>query len=748
MKQATKNFSFNLLSRWARRSIAALVVVAGVIVAVPEVASATAISLSDSVSDTSVVGTTVVFRLTIAQNSSGSIAVTADISGTTTLCTVEVVTSTTNYTCSYKFLTVGSYSITATFTPSDSSPAVDPGTISPFLVTKASPVAILSNAVSNHAPLNQPVTFTATVTGVSGVDMSGNVTFYVSNALYGSCESVALTAGSGASSYIATATCIVTFTSSLGSPYHVQVSYSPSSNTNYNATLSSPLSFTIGSGAPSVIVSDSVGTSGTIGQSVRFTASVSGSSTTPTGTVTFYQSGYAVPTCLVVTLSSGIASCTITFSSFSGSPYLIQAGYSGDITYPSVAYSSSSGVSFDVNSSGATVKVTNAVSNVAALNVATVFTATVSGITGVTPTGTVTFYESGALIPACSTVTLHLGSATCTLTFSSLTSTPYIIQASYSGDANYNSLAYASSTGSSVTVGNALATVTVTDATSHVGSTGSASTFTATVTGNGGTPTGKVSFLLSGEAIAGCTNLTLVAGAAACSTVISSTEGNPYIIQASYSGDAIYNATAASSSVHDVFNVRSAPSLKVTDNVNKTGVVNVPFVISATVSGGSSPVGGKITIYQSGVAVPSCTALPVVSSEVFCQVTVGTVAATPLSYQASFTGDTVNASVAMAASTADLVKVAALPPVATVSFARYSRVLTPAAKKTLQILANRLQDGAILKVYGYAPGNGTLARQRINAVKAYLSNWVTVQTSLSINTETTSNTVRVVTLVD
>jgi hypothetical protein len=68
----------------------------------------------------------------------------------------------------------------------------------------------------------------------------------------------------------------------------------------------------------------------TIGQSVTFTATVSGSSGTPTGTAMFYAGGTLLG-CSPVTLSAGSAACTTSALSFGSNS--IQAVYSGSTTY-------------------------------------------------------------------------------------------------------------------------------------------------------------------------------------------------------------------------------------------------------------------------------------------------------------------------------------------------------------------------------------------------------------------------------
>ena len=69
---------------------------------------------------------------------------------------------------------------------------------------------------------------------------------------------------------------------------------------------------------------------------------------------------------------------------------------------------------------------------------------------------------------------------------------------------------------------------------------GQSVTFTATVSGGAGTPTGTVSFLDGGGAIAGCTSVTLTSGSAACTA--GSLSAGSHTITASYSGNTAYSA--------------------------------------------------------------------------------------------------------------------------------------------------------------------------------------------------------------
>ena len=73
---------------------------------------------------------------------------------------------------------------------------------------------------------------------------------------------------------------------------------------------------------------------------------------------------------------------------------------------------------------------------------------------------------------------------------------------------------------------------------------GGSVTFTATVAGNSGTPTGTVVFQDGGIAIAGCGAVTLAGGAALCTS--SSLAKGAHTITALYLGSTTYNASTSS----------------------------------------------------------------------------------------------------------------------------------------------------------------------------------------------------------
>ncbi len=212
-----------------------------------------------------------------------------------------------------------------------------------------------------------------------------------------------------------------------------------------------------------------------VNQSVTFTAVVSGSGATPTGSVTFEEGTTSLGT---GTLSAGKASLTTAFSS-AGS-FSIVANYSGDGNYNAASsapltqvvdlYTTTTALSSSLNPSTYGQSVT--------------FTATVSSA-GTTPTGTVTFKNG----------TKSLGSATLSsgvakLVTSTLAAGTSSITATYGGDT-----AHAGSTSPTLKQVVKKATSKTTVASSlNPSKVGQKVTFTATVTSTTTTPTGTVTF--------------------------------------------------------------------------------------------------------------------------------------------------------------------------------------------------------------------------------------------------------------
>jgi hypothetical protein len=183
----------------------------------------------------------------------------------------------------------------------------------------------------------------------------------------------------------------------------------------------SQCSAAIAAGATSTALASSLNPS-TVGQSVTFTATVTGAS--PTGTVQFKDGAANLGS--AVALSGNVA--TLTTSALAQGSHAITAVYGGDANN---ATSTSPVVNQIVNSAGAGATTTALTSsqNPSTLGQAVTFTATVSGAT---PTGTVQFFDGASSLGTAAVG----GGSVATLTTSALAQGTHTITATYGGDVN------------------------------------------------------------------------------------------------------------------------------------------------------------------------------------------------------------------------------------------------------------------------------------------------------------------------
>jgi uncharacterized repeat protein (TIGR03803 family) len=231
------------------------------------------------------------------------------------------------------------------------------------------------------------------------------------------------------------------------------------------------------------------------GQSVTFTTTVasSGSDTVPTGTVTFYANSTKIGT---VTLVDGTATLVWTSEgSLAPGTYNITADYSGDSTH---AASTSKAASFTVRGPITTATSVSAPATVVKpANVTFNVTISEPGDTYTNdpaPTGTVKFTVGTGTLAVVNVV-----NGTATLTVSSAYPNPgtYPIVATYSGDMDHTS----SSKTFDIKVESSSDLVSATAITTPSSvPQGSTSTFTVTVTGNSGAPTGTANIVVAASA--------------------------------------------------------------------------------------------------------------------------------------------------------------------------------------------------------------------------------------------------------
>ena len=322
------------------------------------------------------------------------------------------------------------------------------------------------------------------------------------------------------------------------------------------------------------------------GQDVTFTATVTSTGGTPTGTVTFKD---GVTTLGTGTLSSGKA--TFKTSTLAVGTHSITAVYGGSTSF---AGSTSPLLTQTVKQASSSTSLASSL-NPSTFGAAVTFTATVTS-TGGTPTGTVTFKDGTTTV---GTGTLTSGKAT--FSTSALAVGPHSITAVYGGSIDYNTSTSAVLT---ETVNKAASSTTVIS--SHNPSVFDQSvTFTATVAAvapGSGTPTGTVTFK-SGATVLGTGTLT--SGKATFST--SALAVGPHSITAVYGGSIDYN-TSTSAVLTETVN-KAASSTKLTSSLNPSTLgKSVTFTITVvTVAPGSGTPTGTVTLKNGATTVGTAT---------------------------------------------------------------------------------------------------------------------------------------------
>ncbi len=175
-------------------------------------------------------------------------------------------------------------------------------------------------------------------------------------------------------------------------------------------------------------------------QGVALLATVRGSGGTPSGTVQFMAGGSPIPGCTSVPISpSGtLAICQTSFAA-SQSPVQIAAAFTPD-SASTVAGSSTSGTL--AIGAASTSTALGASSPAPTIGAGETYTAFVSPANPgpASPTGSVTFRDSGRPIPGCESVPVRASGgatiASCSVTYSTLGTRP--VTATYGGDQNFN----------------------------------------------------------------------------------------------------------------------------------------------------------------------------------------------------------------------------------------------------------------------------------------------------------------------
>jgi len=381
------------------------------------------------------------------------------------------------------------------------------------LINAGLTTSITTSSSVNPSVVGQPFVVTTTVTS-SGGTPTGNVTFSNGSTVLG-------TSGLGPSG-------MATLNTSLSAVGQYTITGSYGGDARF-APNSSSFTQKVNKATTKTLLSSSPNPSVT-GQSVTFTAAVVPRfAGTPTGTVTFSETGVGV--LATETLSGGSASFTTKFSATGA--FKISATYKGDANFVS------SVSAFLVQKVNAFPTSTNVTSNLNPSNFGqpVTFTTTVSFSYG-TPTGTVTFRRGTTALG-----TMAMTGNTASFSTSALNAGINSINAVYSGDTNF-----ATSTSPNLSEHvNKIASTTTLSSSENPSNPGQSVTFTATVTAASGTPTGTITFkngsmTLGTEMLSGGT----------ASFVTSTLPSGSNSIKASYGGSTNYLASSSAALIQTV----------------------------------------------------------------------------------------------------------------------------------------------------------------------------------------------------
>ncbi|MCQ8187932.1 Ig-like domain repeat protein [Streptomyces rugosispiralis] len=334
----------------------------------------------------------------------GTGAVTAPVTG-------GVATTTHAYTTR----TGSPYTVTATYN-GDTDYAASTGTDTQTVSRAATTTTVVS--APDPSATGQSVTLTATVGSLSpgAGTPTGTVTFSFGDGTGNS--TVALSGG--------VATVNHTYTTRTGSPFSITATYN--GDTNFSASSGTDTQ-TINNKAATTTTVISTPDPSVVGQPVTIRATVPSASGTPVGAVTFLF-GDGTSTAVGI-LSGGVATVTHTYTTTTGSPFTITAGYNGTENF-----ATSSGTDSQTVNMAATTTAVVSSPNPSLVSDPVTVTATVSPVapgTG-TPTGTVTL-----AITDRTPVVVTLVNGTASATFNPLQKGTHTVTANYNGDINFAS---------------------------------------------------------------------------------------------------------------------------------------------------------------------------------------------------------------------------------------------------------------------------------------------------------------------
>ena len=481
-------------------------------------------------------------------------------------------------------LAVGSHTITATYSgDTDFSGSTTTTAVAQTIDADTTSTSITASS-SNSSPslYGQSLSFTATVANTSGTSLtpSGTVSFY-----NGSTKLATFNLNAAGSATYTTST-LSAGTYSLTATYNGTTDFATSSS-------ATPVLQTIEADgtATTITASSSNPNPSTYGQSLSFTATVantSGTSLTPTGSVSFYNGSTKL-----ITINLVAGSATYTTSALNAGAYSLTATYNGTTDFATSSSDPTTPIlqTVDADSTSTSITASSSNSNPATYGQSLSFTATVANTsgTGLTPTGSVSFYNGATKL-----ITISLVSGSATYTTSTLHAGSYSLTAIYNGTTDFTTSASDPTTPVVQTINATNTTTTLTAATSNPSPStyGQSLSFTATVANSStsATPTGTVSFYNGATKLA---TLNLVAGSATYTT--STLLAGSYSLTATFNGTSDFNTSASDPTTPVLQTITAASTSTSVQSSVDPATVGESITFTATVTNsagtGTTPTG-------------------------------------------------------------------------------------------------------------------------------------------------------------
>ncbi|OLD05211.1 MAG: hypothetical protein AUJ07_01970 [Crenarchaeota archaeon 13_1_40CM_3_53_5] len=420
------------------------------------------------------------------------------------------------------------------------------------------PTVIYSNSTVLPLSCTKSITYTFTVGGSlrntsttvtcppSGtVDVALSCSAMVADVSSGTASTPngAVTFTPGGSCSLVSGSCSVSITPTASGPLNVSGSYLGDSTHNAS-TGSATVNVAKRSTSMSVICSPSAGSTGLVSTCTATVADISpGSSSTPTGSVSWAHSNTGSFSETNCSLVSG--SCSVTYTATSQGSHVITGSYGGDSTHN--ASSSQATINIDTADDPTQTSVSCYPSSVV-INQPTTCTATVTdtAASGATPpTGMIVFSPSGN----CALANATSNSAGCSVSIAPATLGTMMVTASYGGDSSHR----ASSDSTSVAVSKR-ATSTVVNCSPNPVTNNVSASCSATVSdidvSTAVTPTGTVGFVSNSTGTFNASSCTLVAtasvGIASCSVSYKPSVTGHHGITGTFAGDSNHNGSRGS----------------------------------------------------------------------------------------------------------------------------------------------------------------------------------------------------------